>query len=597
MIKRVSLLGAAVIIAVLLLLLVNREASARWYRWDDRLIEVRRTCRDGIHFAFGMDIEGFPLILRGLLEPSGTELFRLEDVYLPEQPIPYDDINYYDIFIVPWEDGNRQLEPGDQVTVQEVGPYDPWYPASFGVTVADCRLFPDVATSAINYQGILSFEGETSDGLFDFRFTLWDAGENGDLVAGPTDYLGTAVSEGHFNVQLDFGTSVFSGRDRWLETEVRPAGSTAAFTTLTPRQQILAVPYASSVAAGAVISDAMLAPVLTLHNVAGDGLHITDAFNGLIIDSARNSGIEVRSSGGTGISASTTYTWGVGVTASGGYYGVVGASTSSRGIGVSGRASGPDGVGVSGSASGPDGVGIRGSGQVGVSGSGTPGVRGSSYYGNAVRGESTQDHAIEGLSVDGYGLRGYSENSFGVAGYSPDEVGVYGVSDTGWAGVFYSTQGNGVWVTAAAGGAGLLVSGGSKNAVVPTDQGDRLLYTEESTEVWFTDYGFGTLTDGAAFIPIDPIFRQTVNLDEPFHVFVQAYGDAELYVTNRTADGFEVHLGEGDPNVEFSYRLVARRRGFEGDRLEPAPQMDQSSAAALEARQTPERQVAPEDGR
>ena len=54
----------------------------------------------------------------------------------------------------------------------------------------------------------------------------------------------------------------------------------------------------------------------------------------------------------------------------------------------------------------------------------------------------------------------------------------------------------------------------------------RLLYVEESTEVWFSDYGFGQLVDGVAIVPIDPIFVQTVNLNEPYLVFVQAYGDA-----------------------------------------------------------------------
>ncbi len=148
---------------------------------------------------------------------------------------------------------------------------------------------------------------------------------------------------------------------------------------------------------------------------------------------------------------------------------------------------------------------------------------------------------------------------------------------TAWAGHFVaaSTTGKGVLVETR-GGAGLQVVGGSKNAVVGTLTGARALYTEESTEVWFTDYGFGRLEQGRARILLDPVFAQTIDPAEPYHVFVQAYGDAEIYVTDRTPTGFVVQLRAGDPGVEFSYRLVAKRLGFEGQRLERAPWADGS---------------------
>ena len=94
------------------------------------------------------------------------------------------------------------------------------------------------------------------------------------------------------------------------------------------------------------------------------------------------------------------------------------------------------------------------------------------------------------------------------------------------------------------------------------------MYTEESTEVWFTDYGFGQLNNGTVSIPVDPLFAETVTLSEPYHVFLEEYGDADLYVSNRTQAGFEVRAREGDPNVDFSYRIVAKRKGYEQTRLE-----------------------------
>lgn len=166
---------------------------------------------------------------------------------------------------------------------------------------------------------------------------------------------------------------------------------------------------------------------------------------------------------------------------------------------------------------------------------------------------------------------GYFGGRVGVIGLSKHVggVGVMGVIQDadGWAGMF-TGNGNGIRISVPAGKVGYEVIGGTKSAVVGTDDGARLLYTEESTEVWFTDYGFGQLEDGLAAIPIDAIFAQTVNLEEPYHVFVQVYGDAEIYVTDRTAASFEVHLRDGDPGVEFSYRIVGKRLGYEDDRLE-----------------------------
>jgi len=142
-----------------------------------------------------------------------------------------------------------------------------------------------------------------------------------------------------------------------------------------------------------------------------------------------------------------------------------------------------------------------------------------------------------------------------------------------WAGAFFSSD-DGVQISTPAGRTGLTVLSGTKNAAVRTDDGSRLLYCEESTEVWFSDHGFGRLKNGQTMVDIDPLFAQTVSLDVPYHVFVQVYGDAEVYVTERTADHFEVHLRDGDPNVEFSYRIMAKRAGYEETRLERAPWAD-----------------------
>ena len=155
------------------------------------------------------------------------------------------------------------------------------------------------------------------------------------------------------------------------------------------------------------------------------------------------------------------------------------------------------------------------------------------------------------------------------------------------------TNSDGIWVSVPTGNYGLYVIGGTKNAVVSTSQGATELYTEESSEVWFTDYGFGELVDGNALVNIDPLFAETVSTSEPYHVFIEEYGNADLYVTNKTHTSFEVRLRDGDSDVEFSYRIVAKRKGYENTRLEHNeladndPNLDPSAPAKAGTSQHP----------
>lgn len=109
---------------------------------------------------------------------------------------------------------------------------------------------------------------------------------------------------------------------------------------------------------------------------------------------------------------------------------------------------------------------------------------------------------------------------------------------------------------------------GSKNAIVPTSRGMTKVYSEESSEVWFTEYGEAHLVNGEATIPIEALFGETVDLSARYHVFVQANDDATLYVAQRTPTGFTVKARDGLRDASFSFRLVAKRRGYANDRLE-----------------------------
>jgi len=104
--------------------------------------------------------------------------------------------------------------------------------------------------SAFTYQGQLQQSGLPADGTCDFQFSVWDAAGSGSPPSGggqmgPTfPVANQVVSNGLFTVALNFGDGIFTGNNRWLQIAVRcPAGS-GAYTTLSPRQRLTAIPYA-----------------------------------------------------------------------------------------------------------------------------------------------------------------------------------------------------------------------------------------------------------------------------------------------------------------------------------------------------------------
>jgi hypothetical protein len=96
-------------------------------------------------------------------------------------------------------------------------------------------------TTAFTYNGVLTDSGSPAQGSYDLRFTLYDAGANGNDIASLTN-TATSVTNGLFTATLDFG-AVFSGTNYWLELAARTNGG-GAFATLSPRQPVLPAPYA-----------------------------------------------------------------------------------------------------------------------------------------------------------------------------------------------------------------------------------------------------------------------------------------------------------------------------------------------------------------
>jgi len=99
--------------------------------------------------------------------------------------------------------------------------------------------------TAFTYQGRLNDGGSPASGTYDLRFVIYDSTNSpGTVIAGPITNSATAVSNGLFTVNLNFGPGVFTGPARWLDIGVRTNGSPNPFTILSPRQPLTPTPYA-----------------------------------------------------------------------------------------------------------------------------------------------------------------------------------------------------------------------------------------------------------------------------------------------------------------------------------------------------------------
>jgi hypothetical protein len=268
--------------------------------------------------------------------------------------------------------------------------------------------------------------------------------------------------------------------------------------------------------------------------------------------------------------------------------GVYGNATNANGSGngVSGRSATATGSGVYGEATNADGSGNGvsgrsatwyGAGVYGVTTSASTSAAGvsghSDSYADAVLGINT---ANNGWAVHGVAS---SSNGIGVIGETNGSgMGVYGIN--------YDPSGYGVFS-----GGNLFVNGnstvtGAKSAIVPTSQGDRKFYSQESPEVWFEDFGEGQLAGGTVHIDLAPLFLETVTIDDqhPMKVFIQLNDDCNGVYVQRQATGFQVmELSNGNSSAHFSYRVVAKRKGFADTRLEAGPS-DALKAAGVRAR-------------
>ena len=287
--------------------------------------------------------------------------------------------------------------------------------------------------------------------------------------------------------------------------------------------------------------------------------------------------------------------------------GVFGANGSVNGIGVFGAASATNGVGIRGRADAATGTGALGLSSAGVA------VSGQSSTGIGVRGDSAGSYGAYGLSQSGPGVFGGSNSGVGVYANSNETTGVFatGAQRAVWGrtgsgiGVFGQATGTGgfgvygvaplvpnTWAGYFEGNvyvSGRIAGGGISSTAPSSDGSPRTLYSVDSAEPVVEDFGQAQLVGGKARVALEPEFAAIVD-GGAYQVFLTPEGDSKgLYVTDKGHAGFTVREQQnGTAGLPFAYRVVARRKGATGKRLERVEQPRRLGARELDPPTLPE---------
>lgn len=555
---------AAAVALVALVFLAGRQAHARWaFRDHTTAVNPVSVCRDGMYLGIGDKTVSGPIEVTAVLEAGGDEVFSRVYDDLPANTDENVDLAFSDYFLESWDEEDRPLTPGDVVIFPGGMMRNPT------ATVENCTILQTApAVSGFSYQGTLHDGQEPANGLYDLRFRLWDAATGGSQQGAALTLDDVSVNEGVFNVRLDFGPTAFSaGRARWLEMNVRPAGSGQGYTTLSPRQELLAAPYAHSLIAGAaIVGHSTQEPALTVENRLGAALQVGGGFQGLVVDYADHEGVRVDSAGYDAFSVGKA-TYGLRVEE------VMTNGVDIQVAGVTGLRIGSAGTdGVSIQSAGRDGVHITAARRYGIYANTVVTEGYGGYFNNNTDNPIGPDVVLGGSVTNDEGNLWSNPSQPGSDIYlrSNDEIWVHLDRNNDENAEFRVLNGTSAAVFTVDEN-GNTSATGTKSAVVETaPEAYHRLYAMESTEVVFEDFGSGQVVDGMATVEIDPLFAQTVNLKMDYQVFLTAVdGWAPLYVANKTPTSFEVRDAEGAANVAFDYRIVAHRAGYGDVRLEP----------------------------
>jgi hypothetical protein len=94
------------------------------------------------------------------------------------------------------------------------------------------------------YQGELRENGLPATDPFDLQIATFEGTTGGSVLSTNSFENVTPDAQGRFTAQLPINPTLIDGRPIFLELRVRPGTSTGAYNTLTPRQRLVATPFA-----------------------------------------------------------------------------------------------------------------------------------------------------------------------------------------------------------------------------------------------------------------------------------------------------------------------------------------------------------------
>lgn len=117
--------------------------------------------------------------------------------------------------------------------------------AAASVGMLTTHTHADDLEPSVTYQGVLKFQGQPVTDTREFRFALWDhptTGQGNQHTPGRLDTV--EVVGGLFQVELNWGSSLWDSTQLWLEIEIRDGNGD--WIVVGDRQKITTAPYAVS---------------------------------------------------------------------------------------------------------------------------------------------------------------------------------------------------------------------------------------------------------------------------------------------------------------------------------------------------------------
>jgi hypothetical protein len=139
--------------------------------------------------------------------------------------------------------------------------------AVVALAMAALPLTAAPVSTAFTYQGSLKKAGQPVSAPQDFQFGLYSAATGSPQIGTTVTLTNVTVTNGLFNVNLDFGAAAFGTEQRYLQIMVRSTGETA-YTGLAPRAPVMPAPVALSVASGGVSNAAIQDGTITRDKLA-----------------------------------------------------------------------------------------------------------------------------------------------------------------------------------------------------------------------------------------------------------------------------------------------------------------------------------------